>query len=391
MNEKAPKVLHIITRMDAGGSASNTLVSVLRIGEYGFAASLAYGRTDNPDADVRQSLEAGVVPLHYIARLVRNPSVFRDAYALLEIGRIIRSGKYDLVHTHTSKAGMLGRIAARLCGVPVVHTPHGHVFYGYFSRRMTAVYVAFERWAARFTDRIVSLTDRETEDALALGIGVRNRYATIPSGIQLRRFARPAEPAPAGFRDRIGVPKDAFLFVSIGRLVPVKGFDLLLEAFVAFDDGPSAQARLAIVGDGPERGALEALADRLGQKARVIFTGWMPDVREALWAADAFVLAGRNEGMGRAFVEAMAAGVPVIGTDVGGVATVIRHETNGLLVPAGDRDALVAAMRRMKEDSAWRSKAARNAPASVFPYYDEDTMMKNLADLYREVLGGRRK
>jgi glycosyltransferase involved in cell wall biosynthesis len=386
----APRILHVITRLDRGGSTTNTLTSVRLQRNRQFETALAYGVTRPPPDSLVQTLRAEGIACHFLPSLVRDPAPWRDAAAFLALLRLLRRERYDLVHTHTSKAGVLGRLAAARVGLPAVHTAHGHVFYGYFGPILTRAFVLVERAMARRSARLVSLTDAETRESLERRIGRPEQYVTIPSGVPLARF-RNLDPAlGASFRARWAIPPDAVLIVSVGRLTAVKGFDLLLPAF-AQTRFPESPGFLALVGDGEERSALERLAGALGVRSRVIFTGDLDDVRSALAAADFFVLASRNEGMGRAIVEAMAAGLPAVAPAVGGVPEVIRHGENGLVVPTGDPAALAAALGTLASDPARRRAMGRRAAEWVYPRFDEATMVDALAALYREVLAEHAK
>ena len=226
MNE-APKVLHIITRLDFGGSAMNTITTIDRLRNYNFQTALAFGPTKDPDNSVRELLTSRKIPFFYLPDLIRNPSPWRDLSALNGISKLLKKKRFDLVHTHTSKAGTLGRLAAHWRGIPAVHTPHGHVFYGYFGPAVTAFYVFVERRMARLTARIISLTDNETRESLERGIGRPEQYATIPSGVPLSVFRDIPGNTGMIFRNSLQIPSDAFVFLSVGRLVPIKGFDIL--------------------------------------------------------------------------------------------------------------------------------------------------------------------
>ena len=211
------------------------------------------------------------------------------------------------------------------------------------------------------------------------------QYRTIPSGIPLESFKNRCSVKAQSFRKAIGVANDSLLFVSSGRLVTIKGFDLLIKAFAISEAGRSG-AHLALVGDGPERKNLEKLATELGVSDKVVFTGFHTDIIPALSAADVFVLASRNEGMGRSIVEAMVAGCAVIATDAGGIPTFLNHEQNGLLVPRGNIDALSEALDRLATNPAIRKKLATQAAKSLSSEFDEHTMASRLADLYADVL-----
>jgi len=380
------KVLHIITRLDSGGAATNTVASVDGLNARGFEATLVYGKTHDPDGSIRRDLEERQIASISIPKMVRDVAPLMDVRAFRKMRRLIDEGDYDLVHTHSSKAGALGRLAARASRLPIVHTPHGHIFYGYFGWLPTRLFAAVEQYLARFTERIVSLTEDETREALAHGIGRPGQYRTIPSGVPLQWYAQPLPGAAEEFRHTHGIPPSAPLVVSTGRLAPVKGFDILVRAF-ARSPACRSGAYLAVVGDGPERETLEQLARREGVAERVRFTGHARDVRPALRACNVFALASRNEGMGRSLVEALAGGCAVVATDAGGIPTFLTHRANGLLVPREDTGALADALERLLTETSLRDELARNAPGSLGPEFDQATMVERLADLYHDALG----
>ena len=353
------RVLHVITRLTLGGSSENTLATVVGLASAGYAGALAVGLAESEAAVVDDARRRGcrVVDVPALGREVRP---LRDLAALRQLTALMRRERPRIVHTHTSKAGFLGRLAARLARVPaVIHQPHGHVFYGYWGAPRTALYVALERRAARWTDRIVTLTERGTAEHLARGIGRPGQYATVPSGVPTAAL-RAAAPPRAAARARLGLAPDAFVVAGLGRLVPVKGFDLLVEALPRLAaEVPSA--RVLLVGDGPERAALEARARALGVAARLPVTGATPEGAAPLAAADVLAAPSRNEGMGRALVEAMALGLPVVATAVGGIPAVVEDGGCGRLVPPGDADALAAALAGLGRDARLRETLGRAA------------------------------
>ena len=322
------------------------------------------------------------VTTYRLRHLARNPSPIKDWLAYREMTALLDSDSFQLVHTHTSKAGVLGRLAAHSRGVPVIHTPHGHIFYGYFGPVLTKLFVLVERAIALKTSMIVSLTDIETRESLERGIGKAEQYTTIHSGVPLQPFTKRSDAIAADFRERHSIPPEALLFVSVGRLTAVKGFDVLLNAFAKAQF--NGQACLAIVGAGAERASLEKQAAALEVTDRTRFVGELEDVRPALWAADAFALTSRNEGMGRALVEAMAAGLAAVATDVGGIPSVLRDGETGLLVPKNDADACSRALVQL-EDKTLRTEMGIRAADSVYPEYDEGSMIRQLAKLYGDL------
>ncbi|MFN3476312.1 MAG: glycosyltransferase family 4 protein [Candidatus Methylomirabilales bacterium] len=382
------RILHVITRLDRGGSAENTLLTVAGLPPF-FRQSLVFGKTM---AFPKLYFELhGKVEMVEVPELVRNPSPLKDVLALFQIYRLIRQGRFDLVHTHTSKAGILGRVAARLAGVPrLVHTPHGHIFTGYTGRVLTSFFILLERWAAGFTDRIIGLTDQEIQDHLERKIGRPEQFVRIPSGIEVERFegahvGAGFKPAPtSAVKVSLGLPPEAFLIGSVGRLEPIKGPRYLLEAFQAL--APRfPHLSLAFVGEGELLPELRSYAKSEGLADRVLFLGWRDDVPVLLHAFDLFVLPSLNEGMGRALVEAMATGLPIVATRACGIPEVVGEA--GLLVEAGNARALADGIEQLLLDPALRSRLGVMARERARAYSVEMMLLK-IEALYRELLEG---
>jgi len=372
------RVLHLITRLDVGGSTENTVISATRMPAGEFACAILSGPTGDPPPGMAAALEGAGVEWLQLPGLRREVDPLRDLRALAALRRQMVDRRPDLVHTHTSKAGFLGRLAARLAGVRhIVHTPHGHVFGGYFSPLATAGFVALERLAARWTDRIVTLSDEEARDHLRHGIGEAGQYLTIPSGVDLGPVvaAEPARPAPG--RPVIG---------TVARLVPVKGLEHLIDAAPAvLREFPAA--RFLFVGDGELRTALEARGRERGVADRLHFTGYRQDVPALIAGMDLFALPSLNEGMGRVLVMAMARGLPIVATRVGGVPELLAGGEAGLLVPPADPAALAAAICGLLREPD-RAAALGEAGRRRAPRYGADRMVRALAELYRGLLAG---
>jgi len=354
------RVLHVITRLTLGGAAENTLASMVALAGAGYDGPLAAGLAESDRTSAEDARRRGVT-LVDVPGLGREVGP-RDLVALAQLVALVRRLRPAIVHTHTSKAGFVGRLAARLARAPaVIHQPHGHIFYGYYGAARTTLYVGLERLAARWTDRIVTLTDRGTDEHLARGIGRRAQYRTVPSGVPTAEL-RARAPGRAEARRALGLPADAFVVGALGRLVPVKGFDVLVAALPAVAAAvPSA--RVLLVGDGPERAALQAQAAECGVGQRLHVTGATAEIARALAACDVLAAPSRNEGMGRALVEAMALGVPVVAAAVGGIPAVVGDGEGGRLVPAGDAAALAEALVELGVDHGLRAKLAAAAPA----------------------------
>ncbi|MDR7544443.1 MAG: glycosyltransferase family 4 protein [Armatimonadota bacterium] len=376
------RLLHVITRLVLGGAQENTLLTLAHLDRDLFDITLASGPTQGPEG----SLEADVPPDVRFVRipdLVRDPSPVRDLRALRVLYRLMRDGRFDVVHTHTTKAGLLGRVAARLAGVPVViHTPHGHAFHGYLSPLASGALVALERVLARWTDRIVCLTEAEREDYLSRGVGDPTRLAVVHSGVALERFTGPPR-ALSPLREALGIPEGCPVVGCVARLVPVKGVDVLLEAFAGVRS-VVPHARLVVVGDGPDRAALEAQARTLHLDGCVTFAGLRRDVPDLMRLFDVVAVPSRNEGMGKVAVEAMAAGRPVVASAVSGLRDVVRDGQTGLLVPPGDPRALAAALTRLLADPALRARMGEAGRIRAADYAVA-RMVEALTSLYRNL------
>ena len=378
-------ILHIITRMVKGGAQENTLATVLKVDPTRYRSILATGPSEGPEGSLVDRAREQGADLRLVPSLVREVAPVQDLRALKHLIAIIRKEHPIIVHTHTSKAGVLGRIAARMCRVPIiVHTPHGHVFHGYYSRPVTRVFIAVERFCARFTNRLVMLTQNELQDHVKVGIAPADRFVVIHSGVDFTPF----EGAPLSrgrLRDAFGIPPHAPIIGTVGRLVPVKGQKHLIAALPAILQ-KVPNVHIVLVGDGPLREELAAQATELGLAANVHFTGLREDVAACLADFDLFVLPSLNEGMGRVIVEAMAMRLPVVATDVSGIRDLVVHERNGLRVPAGDAQALACACIRVLSDNELARRFGEEGYHTVVPAYSESQMIARIEALYSELL-----
>ncbi len=378
------RVLHVITRLERGGSTDNTLLSAAMANRQRYEVDLAAG--PRPGAPSPLELRARQAEIGWIEvpDLVRAIRPLRDLRALLQLCRLMRSGRYDIVHTHTSKAGLLGRLAAWLVRVPcVVHTPHGHVFYGYYGPVISRFFVQLERLAARWCSRIITLTERGARDHVELGVAPREKFAIVHSGI-----AFPSGSSWRQERGRLraewGMPDSAAVIGTLGRLTAIKGQADLILAFAELSK-ESVDRWLLLVGEGEERAALEALATRCGVGDRVAWAGWRDDVYAALASMDIFALPSVNEGMGKALVEAMFVGLPCVATRVGGIPEIVRDGVEGILVDPSSPLQLAAGLRALLDDAALRARcagAARQRAAA----YSAEAMVESIEKLYEEVL-----
>jgi glycosyltransferase involved in cell wall biosynthesis len=313
-----------------------------------------------------------------------------DARALWSLVRTIRKYRPDVVHTHTAKAGALGRLAAIIApGVSpvIVHTYHGHVLSGYFGRALNALYRGVERLLASASDCLIGVSDATVGELVELRIAPIRKFRTIPIGLDLERLLAVERSRDAPFRTEIGVGAEDVLAVFVGRLVPIKRVDLLIEA-VALAHATEPRLKLAIVGDGELRGALEQQASGLGLEETVRFLGFREDLPAIATGSDLAVLSSDNEGTPVALIEAAAAGIPAIATAAGGVKDIVRPST-GVLVAKNDAAGFADALLRLAGDRDARELMGLAAREHVRERFSAERLLEDVDALYRELLGYR--
>jgi glycosyltransferase involved in cell wall biosynthesis len=296
----------------------------------------------------------------------------------------MRQMRPQIVHTHTAKAGTLGRLAARLAGVPVViHTYHGHVFQGYFSPVRTRFFLTIERVLARWTDRLLTVSNAVRQDLLMRRIGSPERLQVVPLGLDLDPFLR-CEELRGQLRAELAVG-DALLVGIVARLVPIKRHADFLKAAAAVASELSS-CRFLVVGDGELRSGLEARVQALGLDSRVHFLGWRGDLPRVYADLDLVVLTSANEGLPVSLIEAMASARPVVATRVGGVPDLVEHGAAGLLVPPGNPRALAEAMVTLLADPERRREMGQAGRKRVHPAFSAARLLADIDSVYTELL-----
>jgi glycosyltransferase involved in cell wall biosynthesis len=387
------RLLYVITRFIRGGAPILVLSMAKELSRRGFVCDIATAAPSGDDSDLyRDAAEAGL-SMHLLPELRREASPVNDFRAFVRLSRVIRKGSYDIVHSHTSKAGILGRFAARSASRAItVHSPHGHIYErnaripGVSERPlMRSVFHAAERIALPVTDHIVALTELERRQLVELGIARRDKSSVIHNAIDVERFSSCSRSRDA-IRARLGIPPRAPVVEITGRLAAEKGHSCLIEAVRMISRAMPA-VRLLVVGDGPERPRLESQCAGLGLSANVIFLGNRADVPELLSACDVFVLASTYEGFGLVLLEAMAAGKPIVATRVGGVPEVIQDGRTGTLVPCSEPEPMAAAIMELLNDPRRAAEMASNGLEYVRRNYDLPAMADKYRDLYERLLG----
>ena len=382
------KVLHIITRLDMGGSAQNTLYSCKEL-SHKYEKVLIHGLSLESGmsyeekkvvADGIKAAEVRGVRVITMPSLVRSIHPIKDMKALLALIWLILKEKPDIVHTHSSKGGLLGRLAAKLCDVaPIIHTPHGHVFYGHFGRLASKVFLWIERFLSKFTDRLVALTHGEKDDYIEMSVCSPEKLLTIHSGVDIQQFLD-TNGNLAEKKRSLGLGQKASVIGFVGWLLPIKGPEYLLKAMdYIWPEHP--EATLVMVGKGDLNIDLRAEVLRKNVNGRVKFLGWRQDINELMPVFDMFVLPSLNEGMGRVLVEAMAAGKPVVASRVGGIPDLVQDGQTGYLVPPADSKALADAILKLLKEPD-RAKLMGQRGKELCQQFSLEAMITKLDDLY---------
>lgn len=384
------RILHLSTRLIVGGSQENTLLSCVGSADHGHQVALAYGPIYGPEGSLLPRAQAdGRLACFEVPDLVRQVSPLRDLRCFRQLTQLIRDWKPDVVHTHSSKAGILGRAAAWRMRVPaVVHTVHGLPFHRFQSQAVHRAYVLAERFAAQRCHAIVSVADSMTRQALAEGVGTPAQYSTIRSGLDTAPFLS-AHQLRAGARDRLGIAERTTVIATLGRLAELKGHDDLITAVLPLlRAGGREQLMLLWIGDGWWRKRLEQRLEREGIRDRVMLTGLVPpdQVPALLAASDVVVHPSWREGLPRAVVQALLCARPVIAADIDGASEVCKAGETGWLVPVGDPLRLRAAIEQVIADQTHAAQLAARGQAEVRSEYDGAAMVNRLLSLYRELL-----
>jgi len=390
---KKIRILYIVTRLDRGGSSAAILQSSMRFNSQRFEISIMFGVSKEADEELVAEAKEKGIRFIFNPHLIRNISVLEDIPAFISIFLLIKSQKFDIIHTHTSKAGILGRIAARLAKNRnyqpiVIHTPHGHIFYGYYGSVLSKFFLMLETWAGGFTDRIITLTERGIDEHLQFGVGKnRSKFTAIPDGVDTGKIKN-LKIDPAQKRKELGFQQNAVLIGSAGRLEPIKGYKYFIEASVIIKK-VFPECIFVLIGDGALRSELEEQIRKSGLENNFRILGWRNDVEEIISILDIFVLSSINEGMGRVIVEAMALGKPVIATSVGGIPSVVVDKETGLLVPQGNAGKMAEAIiYLLNNPEKYRQMGEKGKERAGL--FSMGTMAEKTMRLYEELLAAKK-
>jgi glycosyltransferase involved in cell wall biosynthesis len=392
-----PKVLRIINRFNIGGPTYNAAyLSAYLPPEY--ETMLLAGSLDEGEESSEHVLdELGLKPV-FIKEMKREISPIEDIAAYRIIKEIIKEFMPDIVHTHASKAGTLGRLAAASCGVKViVHTFHGHVFHSYFGKAKTEFYKNIERYLAKKSSKIIAISNRQKEElTIEHKICNADKVVVVPLGFDLDRFQQNQSEKRAIFRSYYNLADDEIAIGIIGRLVPVKGHALFLESIKKVLDKTNKKVRAFIIGDGDDRAVVEAKATELGivytnehnhaVKAPLTFTSWIKDIDGALAGLDIVALTSLNEGTPVSLIEAQAANKPIVTTNVGGIRNVVLENETSFLIESRDAEVFGAKLQLLAEDDALRLKMGARGWEHVKDTFHYKRLVTDIDALYKRLL-----
>lgn len=376
------RLVRILTRMRIDGPTKQAVLLNKEFNKLGYKTWLVSGGGTEYEENVEQAFDLSDITTLVPQDLRFSMNPIRVIRALWELFIILRRLKPDIVHTHLTTGGILGRIAARLAGVPVVvHTLHVHPFRGYYDRTRTIGFILTERLGAYFSDSIITLTaNLRNELADTYHITSKQRISVLPLGLDLDIYAE--TPRKQGiFREQFGIPADAPLVGIVGRIIPVKNIALFLEIAKQLHTH-NPQMRFVIVGDGTGRAEREAQAKELGLQDAVIFTSWINDMETVYSDLDVLVNTSHNEGTPIPIIEALAAGCPVVASNVGGITDLLAGGQLGKLIPTGNLSAFVEAI----EHTINNPSDGTEAQANMLRRYGIERLAQDLDSFYRGLL-----
>lgn len=390
------KVLRIINRFNLGGPTYN----VAYLSKYmsnDFETLLVGGAKDDTEESSNFILEnLGLKPV-IVEEMLREIDFKNDYIAYKKLKKLILEFKPDIVHTHASKAGTLGRLAAASCGVPIIiHTFHGHVFHSYFGKFKTAFYKKIERYLAKKSTVIIAISEIQKHELVNVHkICKADKVKVIPLGFDLSKFQENITDKRKLFRSKYNLDEDEIAISIIGRLVPIKNHTLFLEALKIVSEKTSKKIRAFIVGDGEERQTIELKAKELGipfvdgtqsnKKALLTFTSWIKEIDVVLSGSDIIALTSFNEGTPVSLIEAQAANKPIVTTNVGGIENVVLPNETALLCNNNDTNQFSEALLRLIEEDNTRLYMSTKGWSHVKEKFHYTRLVKDMEILYKSL------
>lgn len=391
-----PRVLRIINRLNLGGPTYNAAYLSKYLAP-DFETLLVSGMKDGSEESSEYIVKN--LDLHpvYIPEMYRELHPFRDYRSYYKLRKLIDEFKPDIVHTHAAKAGAVGRLAASHSGVKVIlHTFHGHVFHSYFNPVKTRMFLEIERYLAKRTTKIVTLSDIQKEELSGIyNIAPRDKFEIVPLGFDLQKFSENLPAKRSAFRSQYNIGDDEVAIGIVGRLVPIKNHTLFLKALKIVEGKTSRKVRAFIIGDGEERPKLEELArslglkfnnDNLKEKNILTFTSWIKEIDVSNAGVDIIALTSNNEGTPVSLIEAQASGKPIISTEVGGIGDIVIRGETALLSKVGDELAFAENLLKLVENDQMRAQMSGRGQEFVQKKFSFRRLCSDMGQLYNSLL-----
>lgn len=391
-----PRVLRIINRLNLGGPTYNAAY-LSKFLEPEFDTLLVSGMKD--DAEESSEFIVKDLDLHpvYVPEMYRELHPFRDYKSYYKLRKLIDEFKPDIVHTHAAKAGAVGRLAASHSGVKVIiHTFHGHVFHSYFNPVKTRMFLEIERYLAKRTTKIITLSDIQLHELSDIHkVAPREKFEIVPLGFDLRRFETDQEEKRKRFRTEYNLDEDEVAIGIVGRLVPIKNHALFLRALKIVSEKTPQKIRAFIIGDGEERANIELQARALGlkfnnqnlkEKNLLTFTSWIKQVDVSNAGMDIIALTSNNEGTPVSLIEAQASGKPIVSTNVGGIENIVMKNETALLSPVGDADIFAENLLQLVNKKDLRIRFSKQGSDFVRNKFSYNRLCADMARLYNSLL-----
>lgn len=392
-----PKILRIINRLNLGGPTHNVAYLTKYLDEK-YQTILLSGTIDASEASSEFLVSNLGLSPRYIDNMQRELHPIRDINAYQQIKKIIQEFKPDIVHTHAAKAGAVGRLAASHCKVPViVHTFHGHIFHSYFNPIKTKVFLEIERFLAKKSTAIVAISDiQKKELCIDYKIAPAEKFHVVPLGFDLDKFNENKEEKRKEFRKKWQLAEDEIAIGIVGRMVPVKNHDMFLEAIAQVVQKTDKKVKGLLIGDGECRADIELKVQslnlsatnstQLDSSAKIIFCSWIKDVENAYPGLDIIALTSLNEGTPVSLIEAQAAGVPIVTTNVGGIKDIVVENETALISPSGDTNSFANNLNELVNDHEKRKAFAAKGFQHVNQKFSYHRLVEDMSALYNKLL-----
>ncbi len=392
-NVKKIKVLRIINRFNIGGPTYNATFLTAFMGPE-FETLLVGGLPDKDESDSLYILEKYGVKPYLLKEMVREPSISNDRKAYLKLKEIIREFQPDIVHTHASKAGALGRRAAFSCKTPiVVHTFHGHVFHSYFGRIKTEIFKTIERKLAKKSSAIVAISEMQKREISEIHKVVKpEKMKVIPLGFDLVPFREKRVNERDNTRRKFNIDNETVAIAIVGRLAPIKNHDYFFDIIEQVLPKINQKVAIFIVGDGSERESVEMRVNQANEQFGncITMTSWIEDIGTFNAGMDIICLTSKNEGTPVSLIEAQAGGIPVITTDVGGVRDIVIEGETGYIIPVNNQGLYEEKLIDLIENEKKREIMSQNGWNHVEEKFHYKTLVKNMEELYIQLLATKK-